>query len=74
MCSSEKVGGNDDDTLASSGKCNDQLTGGQGADKFICGEGKDTIKDYNSKEGDVILDPPELRENTLTHVDDNDVF
>ena len=57
MCSSEKVGGNGNDTLASSGKCNDQLTGGQGADKFICGEGTDTVKDYNSKEGDVILDP-----------------
>jgi len=56
VCSSNKVGGNGNDTLASSGKCNDQLTGGSGADKFICGEGKDTVKDFNSKEGDVILD------------------
>ena len=56
VCSSIKVGGNGNDTLASSGKCNDELTGGPGADKFMCGEGNDTVKDYNSKEGDVILD------------------
>jgi Ca2+-binding RTX toxin-like protein len=56
VCNSIKVGGNGNDTLASSGKCNDELTGGPGADKFMCGEGNDTIKDYNSKEGDIILD------------------
>lgn len=56
VCSSTKVGGNGNDTLASSGNCDDQLTGGLGADKFICGEGDDTIIDYNSKEGDIILD------------------
>ena len=56
VCSSEKVGGNGNDTLSSIGKCNDQLTGGLGADKFTCGEGNDTIKDYNPKEGDIILD------------------
>jgi hypothetical protein len=56
VCSSEKVGGNGNDTLTSSGKCNDQLTGGLGADKFTCGEGNDTIRDYNPKEGDAILD------------------
>ena len=56
VCSSTIVGGNGNDTLASSGNCDDQLTGGLGADKFICGEGDDTIIDYNSKEGDVILD------------------
>lgn len=56
VCSSTKVGGNGNDTLASSGNCNDELTGGSGADKFMCGEGNDTIRDYNSKEGDVILD------------------
>jgi len=56
VCNSIKIGGNGNDTLASSGKCNDQLTGGPGADKFMCGDGNDTIKDYNSKEGDVILD------------------
>jgi hypothetical protein len=27
-----------------------------GADKFTCGEGNDSIRDYGSKEGDVILD------------------
>lgn len=56
ICNSEKIGGNGNDTLYSSGNCNDMLTGGLGADKFTCGEGDDTIKDYNSKEGDVILD------------------
>ena len=56
VCNSDKVGGNGNDTLYSSGNCNDMLTGGLGADKFMCGEGNDTIRDYNSKEGDVILD------------------
>ena len=56
VCNSIKVGGNGNDTLLSSGNCNDELTGGLGADKFTCGEGNDTIKDYNPKEGDVILD------------------
>jgi hemolysin type calcium-binding protein len=58
VCSSEKVGGNGNDTLSSIGKCNDELTGGPGADKFTCGEGNDTIRDYNPKEGDIILDRP----------------
>ena len=56
VCTSTKVGGNGNDTLASSGNCNDELTGGPGADKFMCGGGNDIVKDYNSKEGDVILD------------------
>lgn len=56
VCNSEKVGGAGNDTLLSSGNCNDQLSGGQGADKFQCSEGTDTVKDYNPKEGDIILD------------------
>ena len=56
VCNSIKIGGNGNDTLASSGECNDELTGGGGADKFTCGEGNDTVRDYNSDEGDVILD------------------
>jgi hypothetical protein len=56
VCSSIKVGGNGNDTLVSSGNCNDEFTGGQGADKFTCGGGNDTIKDYNPKDGDVIVD------------------
>ena len=56
ICNSERVGGAGNDTLLSLGECNDQLTGGTGADKFQCGEGNDTIKDYNAKEGDTILD------------------
>ena len=56
VCTSIKVGGNGNDTLYSSGSCNDELTGGVGADKFTCGEGLDTVKDYNPTEGDIILD------------------
>ena len=56
VCNSEKVAGAGNDTLLSSGNCNDELTGGSGADKFQCGDGNDTIKDFNPKEGDVILD------------------
>jgi hypothetical protein len=55
-CTSIKTGGNGNDTLTSSGNCNDELTGGLGADKFTCGEGDDIIKDFDPKEGDVILD------------------
>ena len=56
VCHSEKVGGNGDDILTSSGNCDDELTGGPGADKFTCGQGNDTVRDYNPEEGDVILD------------------
>ena len=56
VCHSEKVGGNGEDILISSGDCDDQLTGGPGADKFTCGPGNDTVRDYNPEEGDVILD------------------
>lgn len=62
VCSSVKLGGNGDDTLSSAGNCNDELTGGPGADKFTCGEGNDTIKDYNSDEGDTILDKQNCEE------------
>ena len=56
VCNSEKIAGAGNDTLLSSGNCNDEITGGSGADKFSCGEGNDIIKDFNPKEGDVILD------------------
>jgi hypothetical protein len=56
VCNSIKIGGNSNDTLFSAGNCNDELTGGKGADKFTCGDGNDTIKDYNPKEGDIIVD------------------
>lgn len=55
-CNSTTVGGPGNDTLSSKGVCNDQLSGGPGADKFICGEGTDTIRDYNPDEGDTITD------------------
>jgi hypothetical protein len=56
VCTSIKVGGNGNDVLASSGNCDDELTGGPGADKFMCGEGNDTVRDYDPKEGDILLD------------------
>jgi hypothetical protein len=56
VCNSIKVGGEGNDTLSSSGNCNDEFTGGLGADKFTCGEGNDTITDFNPKEGDAITD------------------
>ena len=36
------IGGDDDDLL----------TGGEGAQRFVCGGGEDTITDYNPAEGD----------------------
>ncbi|MDQ3909656.1 MAG: hypothetical protein M3232_04550 [Thermoproteota archaeon] len=40
--SPDVIGGDDDDLL----------TGGEGAQRFICGGGVDTITDYNEAEGD----------------------
>ena len=34
------------------GEGNDVLTGGEGANRFICGGGEDTITDYDEAEGD----------------------
>jgi hypothetical protein len=34
------------------GDSDDLLTGGEGANKFVCGGGEDTITDYNEAEGD----------------------
>src|ERR671924_1085686 len=56
VCNSSIVGGPGNDTISSTGVCNDQLTGGLGADKFVCGQGTDTVRDFNSKEGDIIID------------------
>jgi hypothetical protein len=55
VCNSNIVGGPGNDTISSTGVCNDQLTGGLGADKFVCGQGTDTVRDFNSKEGDIII-------------------
>jgi hypothetical protein len=57
QCSSNIVGGQGNDTVSSTGVCDDQLTGGLGADKFVCGQGRDTIRDFDSEEGDIIVDP-----------------
>jgi Ca2+-binding RTX toxin-like protein len=56
VCTATKIGGSANDTLSSEGVCNDQLTGGLGADKFTCGQGTDTIRDYSPDEGDTIND------------------
>jgi hypothetical protein len=56
LCTATKVGGSANDTLSSAGVCNDQLTGGLGADIFTCGQGTDTIRDYSPDEGDTIID------------------
>jgi Ca2+-binding RTX toxin-like protein len=34
------------------GDGDDLLTGGEGANRFVCGGGEDTIIDYNEAEGD----------------------
>jgi Ca2+-binding RTX toxin-like protein len=34
------------------GDGDDVLTGGEGANRFVCGGGNDTISDYNEAEGD----------------------
>ena len=36
----------------------DTLTGGPGADIFSCGDGFDTITDFNEQEGDIIEEDP----------------
>jgi hypothetical protein len=38
--SAKTVGGNGYDTLSSTGLCNDVMTGGLGADKFVCGDAR----------------------------------
>jgi len=38
------------------GEGNDVLTGGEGANRFICGGGEDMITDYNEAEGDTKSD------------------
>ena len=56
QCTATQIGGSSNDTLLSQGVCNDQLTGGLGADKFVCGQGTDTIRDFSPAEGDTIID------------------
>ena len=56
VCTSNVAGGFSNDTLSSQGLCNDQLTGGPGADRFVCGEGTDTVRDFSQDEKDVIVD------------------
>jgi hypothetical protein len=35
------------------GDNDDLLTGGEGAQRFVCGGGEDTITDYDESEGDI---------------------
>lgn len=56
VCTSNTVGGFGNDTLSSQGLCNDQLTGGPGADTFVCVEGTDTVRDFSQNEkGETVL-------------------
>jgi hypothetical protein len=56
VCTNTLIGGDGNNTLSSSGDCDDQFTGGKGADTFSCGVGMDIIRDYNPDDGDVIVD------------------
>jgi hypothetical protein len=56
VCTNTLIGGDGNNTLSSSGICNDQFTRGKGADTFVCGEGTDVIRDYNPNEGDITVD------------------
>jgi hypothetical protein len=56
VCNNTLIGGDGNNTLSSSGNCNDHFNGGKGADTFICGGGKDVIRDYNPNEGDILVD------------------
>ena len=56
VCNNTIIGGDGNNTLSSSGNCNDHFNGGKGADTFICGGGKDVIRDYNPNEGDILVD------------------
>ena len=47
------TGGNGNDQL-NGGLESDEITGGAGADKFILSKGNDTVKDFNSKQGDML--------------------
>ena len=56
VCTNTLIGGDGNNELSSSGICDDQFTGGKGADTFSCGVGIDIIRDYNPNEGDIIVD------------------
>jgi Ca2+-binding RTX toxin-like protein len=43
--------GGDDNIIGGDG--DDQSTGNGGRDIFVCGEGEDTVTDYNEEEGDI---------------------
>jgi Ca2+-binding RTX toxin-like protein len=62
------IGGAGDDILSGEGGDdklfgdigNDILKGGAGANEFVCGDGIDTVLDYNPAEGDVISNDCEI--------------
>ena len=56
-CVNKVISGSGNDILSSNGDCDDEFSGGSGADKFTCGMGKDIITDFNKEEGDTIVDP-----------------
>jgi hypothetical protein len=42
------------------------MRGGTGANEFVCGEGVDTVLDYNPSQGDVISNDCEIVSNKLS--------
>lgn len=40
-------------TYIISGEGDDRNTGNGGRDVFVCGDGEDTVTDYNEEEGDI---------------------
>jgi len=55
-CMNKVISGSGNDILSSKGDCDDEFSGGSGADQFTCGMGKDIITDFNEEEGDIIVD------------------
>ena len=65
------IGGDEDDILSGEDGDdilygvigNDIMRGGTGANEFVCGEGVDTVLDYNPSQGDVISNDCEIVSN-----------
>jgi Ca2+-binding RTX toxin-like protein len=63
-----QIGGGDDDILSGEDgndvlygvTGNDMMRGGLGANEFICGDGIDTVLDYNPAKGDIISNDCEI--------------
>jgi Ca2+-binding RTX toxin-like protein len=68
------IGGDEDDILSGDDGDdilygvigNDIMRGGTGANEFVCGEGVDTVLDYNPSQGDVISNDCEIVSNKVS--------